>query len=161
MTNYIIKQGEHSSSHGIKFYTGKSNFQITAIFYESCMYDLGDSDQENINKLCGISFGNHQKNSIRIGWNYSLVTKKIRIFYYLYENSVRRSEEICSVNVGDVLSLSLRLETGANYFIIFNNKFLKLVNYKFPFLKLGYYLYPYFGGNKVAPHDISLSLYFE
>ena len=79
MKEYVIKQGEHYSNHELKLYLGKKSFKITFQFDETARYDLGDIDQLDINKLCGVSFGSHEINSIRIGWNYNLFTDKIDI----------------------------------------------------------------------------------
>ena len=45
--------------------------------------------EEQVNKLYGISFGEHQMNSVRIGWRASQVKSEIELFSYVYDNGER------------------------------------------------------------------------
>lgn len=159
MKKYTIPKGEHSSDHPIKLYTGKSSFNFSVNFDESCRYDLGTIDQLDINKLAGISFGYHQTNSIRIGWAYNVINQNIDLYSYCYLNGNRLTDTIGSCSIGVDTSIKLNLNFKANTFNITlnggtNHEFI----YKYPFLKLGYYLYPYFGGNNPAPHEMVIYL---
>jgi hypothetical protein len=161
MKKYTIKQGEHYSKHDFKLYLGKKDFEIIVKFTESCRYNLGDVDQLDINKLWGVSFGNHEKNSIRIGWAYNLFTDKIDLFYYTYENGIRKYEKISECFIGEIVTLELELNFNGGFWIRGTGitwESGQFHPYKYPFLKIGYWLYPYFGGNEVATHDIEIEL---
>lgn len=160
MKEYLIKQGEHYSDHGFKLYLGKKDFNITVQFTESCRYNLGDVDQLDINKLFGVSFGDHQKNSIRIGWAYNVFTDKIDLFYYTYENGLRKYNKVGECFINEILTIKLNLNFSNKTFSVTIQDITTVVSYKYPFLKMGYYLYPYFGGNEPAPHDVIIKMDF-
>jgi hypothetical protein len=159
MKKYTIKKGEHYSTHLFKPYLGfKKEFNLTIQFTDSCRYNLGDIDQLDINKLFGVSFGDHQKNSIRIGWNYNLFTDKIDVFSYVYEGGVRKYEKIEEVFINEIFTLKLDLNFTNNAFSIISDTTIYFREFGYPKMKLGYYLYPYFGGNKPAPQDIIINM---
>ena len=164
MKAYIILKGEHYSSHPVKPYFGKNTFKITALFDESCRYDLGNVDQLDVNKLFGVSFGNHESNSIRIGWAYNLESQKMDIYTYTYENSVRNINKIGSCNIGEEVSIQLKLNFSNSSYQTTSSISTpadQIFNYEYPSLRVGYYLYPYFGGNNPAPHDMTIYMDFE
>lgn len=160
MKKYIIEAGTHYSFHFPKLYTGKKTFICKVQFTESCRYDLGTIDQLDINKLWGVSFGYHKTNSIRIGWNYNLVTNKIDLYWYIYEDGFRRYNKIDSCEIGEVKEIHLALLPSINEFMMYTNNSNVLVSYRYPSYLIGYYLYPYFGGNISAPHNIKLYMDF-
>jgi hypothetical protein len=158
-TVYTIPKGEHYSSHPFSFYSGsKKNFVITALFDESCRYDLNSVDQFDINKLWGVSFGDHQKNSIRIGWNYDAQKDEIILSVYTYENGQRKYRQVSTCRINQLFLLSLTLNKSS--YTVSEGLGSIEIPYKYPWLKAGYYLYPYFGGNQPAPHDVHIQLTF-
>lgn len=164
MKTYIIKKGEHYSAHPVKPYFGKTSFKVTVNFDESCRYDLGGVDQLDVNKLFGVSFGNHEVNSIRIGWAYNLETLKMDIYTYTYENSVRKINKIGSCSLAENVVINLKLNFGSSTYqtnSIISIPQEQVFAYSYPALKAGYYLYPYFGGNNPAPHEMSIQMDFE
>lgn len=160
MKEYIIKKGNHYSTHIIKPYLGfKKEFNIQFKFNENCRYNLEDVDQLDINKLWGISFGYHEANSIRIGWVYNLFTDKIDLYYYIYENSVRKYAKFSECFINDTCVVKLLLSNTSFTMIDKGNPWnIISETYNYPDFKLGYYLWPYFGGNEVAPHDIHIQM---
>ena len=159
MKTYIILEGEHYSTHSVKVYTGKTALPFTVNFDESCRYDLGSIDQLDVNKLAGVSFGNHEINSIRIGWAYNLNTLKMDLFAYCYENGTRIIHSIGNCNLSENVSIKLELNFKNNsYKISLNESAIQEFPYNYPALKAGYYLFPYFGGNNPAPHDMIIYL---
>lgn len=135
-----------------------ANFMFTA----SCMFDLKDEDQWDVNKLFGFSIGHHHDcNSFRFGWRPKLDNETIEIVAYEYRNGVRnKTMPICEINSYKWYSFKL----------IYNPK-LKNIEYKITDSAkklhslvnninldktggLGYTLGVYFGGNEKAPQDI-------
>lgn len=164
MKAYIIKAGEHFSAHPIKPYLGKTSFTVTVNFDESCRYNLDSIDQLDVNKLFGISFGNHEDNSIRLGWAYNLDTLKMDIFTYTYEDGARKINKIGSCNLSVDIVIKLKLDfSGGTYQTtsLISIPEEQVFTYKYPALRMGYYLYPYFGGNNPAPHDMIIYMEFE
>jgi hypothetical protein len=135
---YHIKKGRNRASPlrlGIHF--GKTSESYEVIFDESCRYDLVDEDQEDWNKLTGWSYGLHHQNSVRLGWKYNSKVDKILVCRYIYENGIRREEDITEYEIG--IKHTMRLSS-------------KLIP------KWGYTLGLFFGGNKTAPHNMKIYL---
>lgn len=164
---YTIEKGKHRS--GIFF---KPTFNLSKerefhfIFTNSCIYHSDDLDLANqINKLCGFSFGYHHLDSIRIGWQANSEDKnKIKLFYYLYNKGVHTEKYICDVDLHSLNEIKILCDYRNNRFCIHVSKRdgvtikMDLVKFIFPTIKIGYYLFPYFGGKLPAPHDMEIYL---
>lgn len=158
MKTYIIPKGWHYSLHLPKPYLGiKKNFNIKVKFTDYCRYNLDNPDQQDINKLFGVSFRHHHNNSIRIGWYYNPITDKIHIYAYEYENGVRRFARVGEVNIDEIVYIDLKLLSHSYEILIRGGGFLNFM-FNYPTIKMGYYLYPYFGGNQPAPHDVKIEM---
>jgi len=123
-------------------------------FTESCRYDLG-KDQGDINKLFGVGyFPSHHENSVRIGWNYDVVSGKINIFAYWYAEGIRGWQYLRSVDIGMNYYFKIYIDGDAHRLDISGR------NYRVDVKStpVCYLLRPYFGGNKTAPHDIVIDL---
>jgi hypothetical protein len=93
---YEIPTGRHHSTTRIDiddyFLVRPGKLTWDFVFDESCAYNLGDEDQKDWNKLCGVSFGNPLSNldeTAMIGWRYSLETDLIELNAYYHVNSDR------------------------------------------------------------------------
>jgi len=129
-------------------------------FTESCLFDLHDEDQHDVNKLFGFSIGWHHKTSFRFGWRPILETGQIEIVCYEYHNGVRQlTKPIRKIEINSSYQFELSyhpLEQKTEYTILNTKKLINL--FEKPYLKkksgLGYTLNLYFGGNEKAPQDI-------
>ena len=66
---FKLKKDSHYSGFRFNPNCDKKSFRIEVIFTNECAYpSFGDVDDHDINKLYGISWGMHHKNSYRIGW---------------------------------------------------------------------------------------------
>lgn len=135
--------------------TIKAKFKFT----DSCMYDLHDEDQWDVNKLFGFSIGHHHKtNSFRFGWRPKLNNNTIEIVAYEYINGVREKTEIIGeveLNKWHVFELHYNPQTYRRLYILNHiNKLKHSTIYK-PY-GFGYTLGVYFGGNEKAPHNITI-----
>jgi hypothetical protein len=171
--NFKIGKGKHSSSHGLHFgFTMKRKITFKAILDESCLYTIPDNDKYDENKLFGFSSSwNHMIQSARIGWR-CMDGKSFEIVTYSHNdgkidfNDIKllgtvlpNQPFICSIveppyYKGDPKAyyvFTFRIEGDSNI------SFTKNENTKsyFPFQ---YYLFPYFGGNKTAPHDMNIKI---
>ena len=160
-TIYLIEKGKHESRienslnpKGLR--TLKSDrLDITVRFDESVRYNLGNSNQADINKLFGFADCNslHHENSARFGWNYNASADRVDIFTYIYQNSTRIYEKIGSMGIGDAADLSISLQ-GDNYLFQFESKSILVQRGTQCDMGVYYLLYPYFGGDETAPQDI-------
>ena len=123
-------------------------------FTESCRYDIG-RNQGDINKLFGIGyFPHHHDNSVRIGWNYDLVSGKINLFAYWYLQKERHWFYLRSVNIGEVNYFSIQVREQDHIIDVAGRKYCVDVAGR----SVGYLLRPYFGGNRTSPHTMIIDL---
>ena len=129
------------------------------MFTESCLFDLHDEDQHDVNKLFGFSIGNHHKgSSFRFGWRPILKNGTIEIVAYEYHDGVRqKTMHICEVEIDRwyTYRISYRPYCDTSFYFIDENG--KSFTNTFTLKKktgLGYTLGVYFGGNEKAPQDI-------
>jgi hypothetical protein len=150
MKQYKIKAGKHSSGIHIKLHCGKNILRYSVRFDESCIYNLGDVDQLDINKLCGISFGLHHNNSARFGW--ACVGDRIELYAYCYVDKKRVWKSLGLVDINKTYDLHLDVQKGAYNFFVYAHGTDLLSAQSIPktiTCKYGYMLYPYFGGNDI------------
>lgn len=165
MRTTTIKKGTHSSFRLPKIIPGTYHMYVyTITFTESCVYDLGNEDQLDVNKLFGIGyFPSHHKNSVRFGWRYDLESQKIEILSYYYKNGKRFFDTICFVNIGESYTYVLAINHDYHELSVHGSSTLNDRHYYKTKVdvdpqSVGYLLRPYFGGNQKAPHDINIKI---
>lgn len=129
------------------------------LFTDSCMYDLKDEDQHDVNKLFGFSIGCHHENSFRFGWRPILKNNTIEIVAYEYNNGVRMATiSLCEVELNKWHQFRLQYHPHLDEIYYYLNEDAWSTNFTKniikPIKKWGYTLGAYFGGNEKAPHDI-------
>lgn len=153
---YTILQGQQ--------YCDKSTYQAVKYdslafivkFDSSAIYQtIAKENQADINKLFGFSDNNtqHQQYSARFGWRWS--DNALRIFGYIYNNGVRSSKELGTVDIGKDNYCSIEV-SGQSYIFTLNNTSLTMARQSTTAKAEGYKLFPYFGGDETAPHTISI-----
>ncbi len=145
MKKYLIEAGKHYSFHFPMLVWDRNKMEITFKFDETAIYQTqSPNNQNDWNKLFGFSRGFHHNNSVRLVWRWNPNIKRIEITDYYYTNGVRFYNKIplLSINPGEERTLSISI---AN-----RNAF-----------KLGYILFPYFGGQETAPHDIKIMIKYK
>jgi len=154
---YTIRQGQHYCDQNAFVWQSLSEMKFRVWFDSSCIYTSAlPANQYDINKLYGISEGlNHQVNSARIGWRWS--DDSLRLFGYVYKDSVRYSQEISTIPIGVPADCSIRMN-GYQYDCSVNGKHVSLPRSRNDSVATGYQLYPYFGGDETAPHLISIKI---
>jgi hypothetical protein len=133
-------------------------------FTDSCRYDLQSPDQLDTNKLCGVGYfpGFHHVDSARFGWRYNTATGLIELLAYCYVDKQRVIKPIANCEIGK--EYEIKLYTGDNLYSlsawdIKGEKFTGYVSVKYSHRKkLQYGLWPFFGGNRKAPHEIKIQL---
>jgi hypothetical protein len=166
MKTYTIKKGSHYAKGTFwdKFTAIGFNRKIlnaTFCFSQSCWWaPPRNNDDLDLNKLCGIGYGlNHHKNSVRLAWVPDFNQPgKIKIFGYTYDESSagHKSQFIKTVQAGSVCNGRI-VNNGANYQMSVDGTMITMENKSGdPGLCFG--LFPYFGGNNTAPHDMDIEL---
>jgi hypothetical protein len=161
---FRIPRGKHRA-RPLRFgiWWRKNSFAWMVKFDESCRYDLGNEDQFDTNKLCGIGYlPGHHTDSARFGWRYWTDLKQIELTAYCYVRGRRVIKHICFCEIGKVYRLRLQVLAAAYYFDVYEPDQVKSAGIvtveRFHEKKLKYRLGPYFGGNQVAPHEIKIEL---
>lgn len=158
-----INEGNHYCNNFFRFrpYSFKARVSYNVIFAPSCEYYLPSPDNLDLNKLFGMSFGLHHIDSARYGWRYNGKTKEIDIHSYCYIKGKLTYSFICSLKFNTQYRLTIvKLEGKYSFIATLENDIIKQVNIPRSFSPdYGYELFPYFGGNNVAPHDIKILMY--
>ena len=153
---FTIKKGGHASSHGFHLYLFKGELQFSAILGPDCLY--ADSQiPGQVNKIFGLSFGIHSTRSVRVGWRGHRGEIEFNTYVHLPDGTVK-VDPLGPVEAGKVAffriwktdsTVSVEMQGGARWDYTFD---------KLPFW--GYRLYPYFGGNLPAPHEMNIGISF-
>ncbi len=155
-----IRKGKHKSFRLPKFYWNKRVFEWSVFFDSSCLYDLNVYGKA-INKLCGVGYlWSIHDDSARIGWRCT-EDGKIQLLAYCYVDGERQSSE-AKEYVLDELTMwctrKVRIEVVRFAYLFYVNGVLKEVIDKEHDKKLAYRCNPFFGGEKPAPHDMTINL---
>lgn len=167
MSIYTISAGNHYAD-GVNFGIHSSGITVfkTAVFNSNCIYDLGNSNQADINKLYGFSvglFSGNDYNSARFGWRWSILKQKIELLAYVYVNGVRINEWdadtlLASVDISAETYTEIAVLSTQYQFKTISNGVSVIKNLPRGGSGAGYNQYPYFGGDEVAPHTMTIEL---
>lgn len=153
---YIIPAGKQSSVSTVSFLSGEE-LRFLAKFDLTAIYATKDTlNQYDLNKLYGFSDCGtpHHNNSARFGWRW--FNNRLEIHTYCYSNGARYSQFMTLVELNQEYEYSIKL-IGNQYLFTING-----VSITMPRGCNGagnkYRLFPYFGGDEAAPHDISIRI---
>lgn len=155
---FTIKEGAHYADANAYNKRTLERLRFSAVFDSTAIYTTTDPDnQGDINKLYGLSDcgeSDHHTNSARIGWRW--YNGKLELHAYTYLNKERNSAYISSVKLGEPAVCEIRMEKRKYVFFV-NGKSVSLPR-ACSGTGEGYQLYPYFGGNEAAPHDVTITI---
>ena len=153
---YLIKKGEHYASQNNFTELETSMLKFTVKFDSSAIYATSLAENQfDINKLYGFSDNetNHHQYSARIGWGWS--ENELRLYAYVYNAGSVISKEITTVELGSEIQCAIAV--SSTHYIFKVNEATEIVPRAAATVKAkGYRLYPYFGGDEPAPHDIKI-----
>ena len=151
-TKYGILKGAHfCDKRTIKVFTG-DHISFNVKFDSTAIYKTADpANQGDINKLYGFSEGyDNHLNSARIGWGWN--NNALRLHAYTYAGGKRSFKEISTIAIGAVIPVTIHI-SGKKYLFSVEGKKVMLPRALNDSTVSGYWQYPYFGGDEVAPHD--------
>lgn len=157
-TIYTLKRGQHFANFNSYIATDVTEMKFIVKFDSSAIYQSVDPvNQYDINKLYGFADNNatHQKYSARFGWRWS--DNALRLFAYVYNNGAVISKELTTIAIGAETFCSIKI-TAEGYLFTVNDGTELLPRKSTTSTAKGYQLYPYFGGDETAPHDITIYL---
>src|ERR1700741_1895419 len=162
MAKWTIKKGWHTSLSNL-WQRIIPKWNDTPVMYyfkisKENWYPFIEPDDLDINKLCGFSFGKHHKNSVRVGWTPDFTnSNRFTLHFYLYNGGIRKMAKFVDIQADTDYSVKISFIKQLGYvtFTLFNSDGYEIARGSEKFIvpenRPGYYLWFYFGGNKVAP----------
>jgi hypothetical protein len=153
---YTIEKGSQYCNNSSYKAIETTELKFTVKFDSTAIYETASPEnQYDINKLYGFSDNNsdHHQYSARFGWRWS--DKALRLFAYIYNKGAVLSKELTTIAIGEEMNCSIKV-TGSNYLFTANNITTQLPRTATTEKAKGYQLYPYFGGDEVAPHQVNI-----
>jgi hypothetical protein len=155
-TEYLIPKDQHSATNNGLRLLNKAAMRFEVLFDSSCIYsNIIPENQYDINKLYGFSDcgSAHHQNSARVGWLWN--GSAIELHAYCYVSGVRTSQLMGTLQPGQPAQISIAVQPK-QYVFEWNGK-KTVIDRSCGSEKMeGYQLYPYFGGDEIAPHDIRI-----
>ena len=138
MKKYVIRKGKHNVKRFPKILWNIRAINLCFRFDSSAIYKTQNPlNQNDWNKLFGFSRGYHHHNSIRLAWRWNPKIEKIELAKYMYKKGSRSYEIIGATDINQSKTVKLEFNEG---------------------IPLCYLLYPFFGGDETAPHDIRIEI---
>jgi hypothetical protein len=152
---YTIPKGGQSSTPSVyKYFTNISVLAFDVRFDSTAIYQtVLPSNQADINKLYGFADDNkpHWVSSARIGWRW--FGNELQLMGYVYNDSVNVNQLITAVPLNKDITCSIQVN-GSKYTFTANGKSIELPRTAKSTGGLGYRLFPFFGGDEMAPHEM-------
>ena len=151
-----ILAGNHSTDKIGYRPVNTTEMKFVVRFDNSAIYQTIDAaNQADINKLYGFSDNNqdHHVNSARIGWRW--YNNQLQLLAYVYNNSIQSDRMIVSVPLNQDVNASIKVESSTYIFNV-NGTIVTMPRTSVTPKAVGYQLYPYFGGDEVAPQNIKI-----
>jgi len=155
---YTILKGQQYCDKNVYQPINYEQLSFIVKFDSSAIYRTADPNNQNdINKLFGFSDNNatHHEYSARFGWRWS--NNALRLFGYIYNNSMVSYKELGTVAIGTENSCDVKV-SDSTYIFTLNGKSVIMPRENKTAKAVGYKLYPYFGGDEVAPHTITIAI---
>lgn len=156
-TVYTIRQGGHYADQNKLRQLKTDHIRFAVTFDSTAIYSTTDpANQGDINKLYGMSDcgSDHHTNSARFGWRW--YNGKLELHAYTYLNKARASAYICDIPLGKATVCEIKMG-GEQYDFSAGGQSVSLPR-ACNSIGEGYQLYPYFGGDEVAPHTITIAI---
>lgn len=154
---YVIKKGQQFTG-SITSEVKTTELKFKVMFDSSAIYTTSDpGNQIDINKLYGFSDcgTEHHVHSARFGWRWT--NDSLRLFAYCYKNRVLTFHEMGTVLINNEHSCSIKIQ-GDKYLFNLDGKTHEMERGCNDTLGKRYRLFPFFGGDESAPHDITIKI---
>lgn len=155
---FTINAGEHSSIMRSEAFVG-SGIEVTALFDDSAEYTLAIAhNQADINKLVGFSDcgQHHQSESARFGWRW--YENELQILAYSYNEGNLSFKLMGAIALNQEVNLTINIEAEQYLFMGDGLETVTLPRTANCEAGDNYWLWPYFGGDELAPHTIKVRL---
>lgn len=156
---YNIRRGEHYCRENVPEWIEGTQLNVTAYFNESNLYEQPHQNAD-INKLMGFNEG-HPHDSARIGWK--VINGQIYVYPYVHykgKNLGAENPEGFLMPLRTPLLFCIKVIPGSYVFNL-NGHWVTLPRNSQEKKFSGWKLYPYFGGDLPAPHNMSFGIKTE
>ena len=153
-TCYTIRAGQQYCNQSHYQPVSVHEMKFTVRFDSTAIYQTVDpGNQDDINKLYGFADNHtdHHQYSARFGWRWS--KGALRLFAYVYNEGSMSAQELGTIAIGAPVACSIKVLQGAYVFSV-NGSISTMPRMASTEKGEGYQLYPYFGGDESAPHEI-------
>lgn len=153
---YIIPQGQQYCMQSGFIATDYAQLKFVVRFDSSAIYTTASSsNQGDINKLYGFSDNNSQHHlfSARFGWRWK--NNALELFGYVYNNGVMSFTSLGTVAIGAEQQCTIAVNEQY-YIFTLNGVSTNMPRASTTAKAIGYKLFPYFGGDESAPHEIKI-----
>lgn len=157
-TTFLIPAGEHYATNSPVTATTADSLTFDVRFDDSAIYtSVLPENQFDINKLRGMSDceTHHHTNSARVGWRWT--GSAIELSAYTYVNGVRSSTTLGQIQPNGWYSLSIAF-VGSTYEFTLDGQLTVVPRGCAAQDLVKYDLWPYFGGDEVAPHPVTIEI---
>ena len=154
--HHKIPQGQQYSDQTKVETFDQQELRFVAKFDSSSIYNTAiPSNQYDINKLFGFADNgeHHHSYSARFGWRWN--DGALRLFAYVYNNGLVINRELGIIAIGGEQECSIKVQ-GNIYIFTLNGVATSMQRSSTTINGKGYKLFPYFGGDESAPHDIHI-----
>lgn len=155
---FTIPKGEHARSFPLEMLQTDA-LEFEAVFDHSAMYTTKTPENQwDTNKLLGFADCNnhHHTNSARFGWRW--LEGELEISAYCYVEGERVIEKIAVVDLNTTHHYSLQITENHYLFKVDDLPGVSIQRKVDCDVGTYYMLFPYFGGDEVAPHDINIKI---
>ena len=155
---YTIKKGEQFADLNNYISVNYTEQKFIVKFDSSAIYtNINPANQGDINKLYGFSDNDsaHHSFSARFGWNW--INNALWLYAYVYNKSVVFFQPLRTVPIGSEINCSIKVD-GNKYVFTVNGNPVNIPRSSTTTTGRGYKLYPYFGGDELAPHNVTIKI---
>ncbi len=153
-TKYHIKKGNHYAEQNAPQVMHRDSISATVTFDSSAVYTSVDpGNQADVNKLLGFSdcSNDHQQNSARMGWSWN--GHSLELYAYAYTQKSRTIKSLGNFDLKKPVHCLIRAKNRYYYFQAGSSTD-SIPRYCDEYNGSRYKLFPYFGGDETAPHEI-------
>lgn len=155
-THYVIKSGEHAVANNTYKVIETDSLQFSVRFDSTAIYQtITKENQYDINKLYGFAdnASDHHQYSARFGWAWH--DAALHLYAYVYNEGKRGLKHLGTVPIGAEVACTIAV-TPTQYVFHYGDVRETVPRSSTTPKAKGYLLYPYFGGDETAPHNINI-----
>lgn len=160
---YTIPQGEHYANNRSFKTFQEDGIRFNVKFDSTGIYETQKpTNQIDINKLYGFSdcdstIHDHHVNSARFGWRW--YNDEMQLFAYTYKNKQNSQAYVTSIELNKEHTLNIGIQDDQYVFTVDGKEaYVTMERGCTDESSTKSKIYPYFGGDEPAPHDISIEI---